>query len=100
MSGFDYTDLPLVGRRDTESGLVYFGTVVNGVFVKLATRKIGGLDADIATAAAVASGSWKPPATADGSEPNTVLPHIVLPAPAPTEPTAPPPGPDDQTQPQ
>lgn len=92
--GFEYTDLPLVGRRDNENGLVYFGTIVSGVFVKLAVRKLAGLDADIATAAAVASGSWKPPTNLDGTESNTTLPHIVLPPPAPVEQPAPPPGPD------
>lgn len=95
MAGFDYTDLTVQVRRDAEQNLYFFGVVLDGAYVVLATRKVGGVDADIATAQAVAAGTWKPPATADGSTPNTTLPHVVSAPPAASDQPAPAPGPDE-----
>jgi hypothetical protein len=47
---YDYTSLPLVAKRDTENGLIYFGTVVDGAFIMLSVRKLGGFDAKVAEA--------------------------------------------------
>lgn len=84
MTPFDYTNVPLQVRRDSEQGYYIFGVVLDGAFIQLHARKLGGVDADIATAQAVAAGTWKPPATADGSTPNTTLPHVVGAPPSPS----------------
>lgn len=74
---YDYTSLPVVGVRDQANGIVYFGVVVEGVFVKLAVRKLGGLDADIAAAREAAALAAVPP------EPPTPAPEPPPPAPSP-----------------
>lgn len=67
---YDYTSLQVVGVRDELNGLVYFGVVVEGAFVQLGVRKLGGLDAKIAEAReAAAATTPPPPAPAPTTEP-------------------------------
>lgn len=53
MANFDYTDLTIQVRRDPEQGLVFFGVVVEGAWIVLGSRKLGGFDAKLAEAASV-----------------------------------------------
>lgn len=42
-----YTSVPLEVRRDEAAGLYIFGAVIEGTFVRIGVRKLGGVDADI-----------------------------------------------------
>lgn len=73
--GFTYSDLAVQVLRDEDQGVYKFGVVLDGTFVPFASRKLGGVDDQIAAAKAVAAQQAETTAPAPGpSEPPTLAP--------------------------
>lgn len=60
-----HTGLGVALRKDDNAGMYEFGVVVDGVFIGFGARKTGGIDDDLARAAAAkaAAGSDEPAAS-------------------------------------
>lgn len=65
--GFAYTSLALKAIRSEEQGAYLFGVELDGAFIVIASRKLGGVDDQIAAAKAIAAEQAASSTTSSGT---------------------------------